>query len=1716
MIKTKLFTNITSALLFFLVNILNSQTNNLKFEKLTIEDGLSQNSSFCIIQDYQGLMWFGTEDGLNRYDGYNFKIFKTEPNDSNSIASNYVISIFEDSNGNLWAGTDGGGLNLYNRDKENFVRFLNNPKNQNSLSQNRVNSICEDASGNIWLATNGGGLDKYNPATKQFTHYKHDPKNPNSFSSNMLFSIVWDKSGFLWIGTDNGLNKFNLTDESFTRYLSDPKDHSSLNNNHILYLSLDRNGILWIGTFGGGLNKLVLSKGLDSKPVFISYKNDLNNPYSISGNVVTTIYEDKKGILWIGTDGDGLNRLDKNKYKSKVFFSHHKNNPIDPNSIVNNRIFSIFQDRSGVLWIGTKGGGISKFDSEKKNFVIVRNQPNVKNTLSHNAVRVLTEDKSGKLWIGTDGAGLDCYNPKTGIYKNYRNNPLNSNSLSYDFVRSIFQDRKGFLWIGTDGGGINKFNIKTGKFTRYEYDPENPNSLGHNTIRPIFEDSKGSLWIGTYGAGLDLFNQKTNNFVHFSNDTDNPKSISHNYIYCIREDRNGVLWIGTDGGGLNRYNRETKSFDRFQNDPDDPNSISQDNIYSIYEDESGILWLGTRGGGLNKFDPKTGTAIHYTEKDGMPNATVYGILGDDNGNIWVSTNKGISRFDPKEEKFKNYDINDGIQSNEFNGGSYCRSHTGELFFGGINGFNRFFPEDIKENNFIPPIALTSFKVYEEELKLEKSISVIKEIELSYKQNFISFEFASMDYNNPEKNQYAYKLEEFDKEWTYCGNRHYANYTNVSGGDYVFRVKGTNSDGIWNEEGTSVKITIIPPFWNTWWFRILLSLIVVFLIYMFYKIRINRIEKQRENLQLQVKERTSELTSTNKNLRKAKALTQRRAAQATMLNKLGQKISSNLDLTTLLNEIADVVQKEFQYKEVLIYMIDKRGKNLVLKSYAGSDSNDMITQCKIGEGMIGEAAQKGQIKLNNNELNSSDSIKEQIKSELAVPIKIGAKVFGVLDIQSDQNNAFDSADITTIETFGSQISSAINNARLFEQAQAEIKVRKVAENKSKKMALQTSMLNNIGQRISSELELDTLLNEIVESVRDAFDYYGVMLMLPDEKKKGLLLQSISGGYKNVFPEDLFIKYGEGMIGTAFTKKEIQVSGDVTKNENYVMKADEITKSELSVPIIDGKKAIGVLDIQSDKLDVFDKTDIATMETFSTQIAAAIKNASLYNQAQEEISERKRTQTELLKSRDSLTLAKKETDNIFNNVAEGLFLINNEFKIGSQYSKALEDIFEKIDLGELDILSYIEEKVQAKIFENTKQFMELMFDDSVHEETINELNPLSEIELTFRNNEGMVTDTKFLSFKFKRIIKHNKVNELIVTVVDITDQIILQKKLKESESKSKKQMEWLFSILHVDPQLLKDFIDSVQKEIESIEYYMKQGEQGQGYYQILENIYRSVHLIKGNASLLDLKFFVNSTHEYEDKIAELKEKDQLSGKDFVPLSLKLGDLRKNLNEINSLIKRIGKFHSNFRPKRSYENKLLINSIDNLIINLSKDFGTEVRFVHNDFDGESIPYEFRILTKDIFIQMVRNSMSHGIESKEERINKKKNPYGTIKVSSVIKNKKLILKYFDDGRGIQTDKLKEKIRSNDKWKNIDEFDENQINELIFETGISTSEKANVVSGRGLGMDIIKRKIEEHNGSVKFFSKQEEFCEFNITLPIYNNRETDEDIIETEEMLQI
>ena len=790
--------------------------NNIKFEHITVDHGLSQSGISCILQDSQGFMWVGTQDGLNKYDGYNFTIYKYDELNSHSLSDNFIASIYEDKSGIVWVGTDNGGLNKFDRKTEQFSRYTHEPDNPNSLSDNRILSIYEDKFGALWIGTNGRGLNKFNREAEQFTHYSHNSNDPNSLGDNTVFSIYEDKLGTLWIGTDGGgLNKFNRETEQFTHYTHNPDDFNSLSSDTVLSIYEDQSGNLWIGTRGGGLNKF----NRETRQ-FIHYTHDPTNPNSLSDNTVSSINEDQFGNLWLATTswygnyyGAGLDKFEPETEE----FIHYTHDSANPNSLSDNTVSYVFKDNSEILWIGTAFGGINLLDRKEQKFTHFKHNPADSNSLSSNSVGSIYEDQNGILWIGTFRGGLNKFDLKTRRFTHYTHDPDNPYSLSSDEVWSIYEDHLGTLWIGTSGGGLNKFDRETGKFTHYKHDHNNINSLSDDSVWSIYEDHLGTLWIGTLNGGLTKFQRETEQFAQYKQDSNNPNSLSDNNIFSIYEDHLGTLWIGTASGGLNKFVRKNEKFTQYKHDPNKPNSLSYDRVLSIYEYPTGTLWIGTYGGGLNKFDIATETFTHYTTKDGLPNNSVIGILADDDGNLWLSTGKGLSKFNPQNETFRNYDISDGLQGNEFDGvKAHFRSKTGKMFFGGLNGFNAFYPERVKDNPHIPPIVLTDFKKFNESAKLEKPISETKEIKLSYKDNFFGFEFAALDYTNPSKNQYAYKLEGFDKDWIYAGTRRYATYTNLDGGTYTFRVKGSNNDGVWNEKGTSVKIIITPPPWKTWW------------------------------------------------------------------------------------------------------------------------------------------------------------------------------------------------------------------------------------------------------------------------------------------------------------------------------------------------------------------------------------------------------------------------------------------------------------------------------------------------------------------------------------------------------------------------------------------------------------------------------------------------------------------------------------------------------------------------------------------------------------------------------------------------------------------------------------------------------------------------------------------------------------------------------------
>jgi ligand-binding sensor domain-containing protein/signal transduction histidine kinase len=838
---------------------------SIHFKRISLNEGLSQNAIFCVLQDCKGFLWFGTQDGLNKYDGYDFTVYKPDPDNTNSLSHGWINTILEDSEGMIWIGTNGGGLNKFDPKKERFFRYRVDPDDPECINCGFVRAICRDNSGTIWIGTRGTGLYSLTQAfdppqypgevKEKIKNYRHVPGDPNSLSGNMINDIVEDRWGDLWIGTNDGLNKLDRKSGQFIHYLNIPGDHRSLSHNSVTRIYEDRSGLLWVGT-NGGLNLLDKKTGK-----FARYRYKAGNLYGLSHDSISSIIEDRSGVLWIGTGGGGLNKFNKRSGTFTCF----RNKLNDPYSVSYDFISCLFEDNSRILWVGTAGKGLNKFDREDK-FEHYQSVHDQANSLNDNYIYSVYEDHSGILWIGTAAGGLNRLNRNTGEFSFFRSSPSVPGSLSHNLVRSVFEDSSGVLWVGTDGGGLNKFNRKTGTFTHFLNSEDNPNSLSHNTVYSIFEDSSGVLWIGTGGGGVNKFNRKTGAFTHYRKREDDPNSLSDDEVSSIYEapTEPGVLWIGTQNRGLNRFDTGSETITRFEANPMNPGSLSLNFVLSVYEDSTGTLWVGTHGGGLNKLTGKRDESesikfAHYTERDGLSNNSVYGILEDSAGNLWMSTNKGISQFNLATEKFKNYNVKDGLQGSEFNGGAYHKNKKGEMFFGGINGLNSFKPSDIKDNPHIPPIVITGFRIsnipvwHGAASPLKQSIIWTEEIKVTYKQNDLSFEFAALDFTIPENNLYAFKMENFDKVWNYTDSRkRFAYYTNLDPGEYVFRVIGSNNDGVWNEKGASLKIIILPPFYETWWFLSLLVFLGLTLLLYFIRLRIKRIEQKSKLEKLELK------------------------------------------------------------------------------------------------------------------------------------------------------------------------------------------------------------------------------------------------------------------------------------------------------------------------------------------------------------------------------------------------------------------------------------------------------------------------------------------------------------------------------------------------------------------------------------------------------------------------------------------------------------------------------------------------------------------------------------------------------------------------------------------------------------------------------------------------------------------------------------------------
>ncbi|NJD22963.1 MAG: hypothetical protein FIA82_09915 [Melioribacter sp.] len=825
----------------------------VQFKQIKIEDGLSQSTILCMIQDKKGFLWFGTANGLNRYDGYNFTVFTNDPADTTSISDNGILSLFEDKDENIWIGTVEGVLNKFDKKSGIFSRFYftNLLKTDTApderyydfplpFSRNNdksITSITQDKNGFLWIGTWGKGLVKLDISKNKYEHFHYNEKDPNGFRSNRVKAIITDENNIIWVATlGGGLYRITTGEKTSITHYSKNNNAWSLSDDKIVSLMKDRKGNLWIGTYGSGLNKLS-NQYLNFSPEKARFERFVNHPSnsnSLSNNFVMTIIQDKVGAIWLGTFGGGLNRLDPDKQK----FNIYKNDPKIQSSLTKNDVLSILEDRSGSLWIGTHlGKGLSKLEHNTVKFKQINKDINGINGLNDDVVWAIEGDETHNLWIGTYKGGLNKYDRKSKKFSCYTSNPGIAGSISDNHIRSILDDGNGFLWIGTYSGGLNIFNKSTGKSKHYVKIPGDSTSIGANQVQSIFKDRDQNIWLATFGGGLNkLSNADIQSdrfsFKRYTNNHNDPFSISDNRVYTIFQDADGILWIGTFGGGLNKFDPKTERFISYKNILGDESSISDNRVMTIYEDSMQNLWIGTYGGSIQRFNKQTERFTRYNKKNKIGSSVVYGILEDNQNNLWMSTDNGLIKFNAQTENFTQYDLHDGLQSLEFSGGAYYKSKNGEMFFGGINGLNYFYPDSVLDNKYVPPIVISSVRIFNEPVRGERDTLV-----LSYSQNFFSFEFAALDYTNPDDNQYAYKLEGFEDDWRYVDSRRrIANYTNLLPGEYVFRVRGSNNDGIWNNDGAKIYLKILPPIWRTWWFLTLSILIVAFIIYYLSTIR----------------------------------------------------------------------------------------------------------------------------------------------------------------------------------------------------------------------------------------------------------------------------------------------------------------------------------------------------------------------------------------------------------------------------------------------------------------------------------------------------------------------------------------------------------------------------------------------------------------------------------------------------------------------------------------------------------------------------------------------------------------------------------------------------------------------------------------------------------------------------------------------------------------
>jgi signal transduction histidine kinase/ligand-binding sensor domain-containing protein len=1033
---------------------LQAQPRYSKFGHLTVENGLSSNRIRCIYRDSKDYLWIGTEEGLDKYNSYEIKKYMFNSKEPGSLSNNNILCIYEDRRKNLWFGTL-NGLNLFDPVKNNFKVFKNDSSLKTSINSNYISGITEDKNGNLWIVTGENCLNKWDSGTQSFSRYQFESEKVylNSRPSKM---IAVDSKGMLWIvSLSRGILRFDPETCVFTKF-EDPSVDFGTDCFKSLYI--DNQDKIWITTDGNGFFSY---EPVSNKFEKFGSKGDYKGT---NQNIILDIAPEDEQHILLAVDQGGINRFNKIS-KTFEYFMYDDTNVEGLN---NNGIWCFHKDREGILWIGTSGGGINYYNPKNYKFKIFKHNGSNPNSLSYDNVTCFYEDHTGLIWIGTDGGGVNVYNPETGRFTIFRHEISDPFSISGNAILCITEDKDHDIWIGTWDAGLNRFDRKTGRFVHYLPDKNNSSSISGRTIWNIATDKNDRLWLGTFNVGTDLFDKNKGVISRFRTDPDNPKAIFGKRDWVFFEDFEKNIWISTTTG-LNLYDYKTNSF---------KNYIFNNNVISAFcKDKDGNLWVGTSTNGVYFCNPDGTILYTYDIYNGLPSNIIQSIVEDNSGNIWISSDGGISRFDHKTKKFRNYSKEDGLQGDQFKQQSSLVTRKGEIYFGGYNGFNSFYPDSLKNNDFIPPVYITDFQIFNKPVlfgypgaQFQSYIGEAKEITLKWRQSVFSFTFSAINYSHSEKNQYAYIMEDFEKDWNYTdASRRYVTYTNLDPGKYTFKVKASNNDEAWNEKGVSLNIIILPPWWKTLWFRIIMISTLVFVLVLVYISRIRHLKNQKILLENLVTAKTAELYEKNGilirqagELNESNLLLEERRQYIEELNASKDKFFSII-AHDLKNPFQSIIGfSEMQKEEI------KTGDHRAIAQYAGLINTSAIQTYRLLENLLEWAnSQRGNIVFKPVQINLMETLNEEfsVLTDIANGKNITLK-------SSFPNDLTISADKDMIKTI---LRNLISNAIKFTHKNGIVEVKAIIEDGNMEISVSDNGIGMTDESMAKLFKIDANLS-----------------------------------------------------------------------------------------------------------------------------------------------------------------------------------------------------------------------------------------------------------------------------------------------------------------------------------------------------------------------------------------------------------------------------------------------------------------------------------------------------------------------------------------------------------------------------------------------------------------------------------------------------------------